>query len=418
MGKSYTVRAVHCDHRASNEEVYRALRRATLPLVRSWEKLRQAKTIAIKFNQEWPIAKVVRFENQYQQLVSESVERAVLRLLRENTTARLLCADAGVQAQWWGISQDQVTTIANILREFDVEFVDANAPPVVWRSVPGGGLMFGSYPIAQRVKNADCVISVQKMKNHAFMGVTLCLKNLFGLTPVMPHGRPRPYYHHLVRMPYMLADLGRIYDPTLCIVDALVGQAEREWGDGVGTGRIVDALIAGDHVIATAACGAYLMGHDPAADWPTPPFHRDRNALLVAAQSGFGTVRLSDIDWVSELPPQPRGVFYAAETDPGETVTTWRRTMCEQALFYRDNRARFAQYTGEYILLQRGEVRWRDRIGDMRVSRRDLAGEWASFAMWLKYVDPDECEAERYEIYERTLAMYASQRAGDSVRST
>jgi len=38
-------------------------------------------------------------------------------------------------------------------------------------------------------------------------------------------------------------------------------------------------------------------GHDPAADWLTPPFQRDRNPLLVAAQSGFGTVDLKDIDF-------------------------------------------------------------------------------------------------------------------------
>ena len=52
--KQYTVRAVHCDHRASDEEVYRQLKRATAPLTRSWDRLRRAKTIAIKFNQDFP----------------------------------------------------------------------------------------------------------------------------------------------------------------------------------------------------------------------------------------------------------------------------------------------------------------------------------------------------------------------------
>jgi hypothetical protein len=263
--------------------------------------------------------------------------------------------------------------------------------------------MFDRYPVAQRVKEADCVVSVQKMKNHAFMGITLCLKNLFGLMPAMPYGRPRPYYHHLVRMPYVLADLGRIYNPALNIIDALVAQAEREWGDGRGMGRIVDGILAGDHVIATDACGAYLMGHNPAADYASPPFLRDRNALLVAAQSGFGTVNLDEIDWVTELMPQPAGVFYAAATDASETVSTWRQTMCEQALLYRDDRQRFAEYAGEYILLQRGEVRWHDRGGDIRVSRRVLAGDFPRYALWLKCVDPEEQEGEHYQLYERTL---------------
>ena len=106
------------------------------------------------------------------------------------------------------------------------------------------------------------------IKNHAFMGVTGCLKNLFGLMPTEPHARPRTYYHHLVRMPGMLADIGRILDPALNIVDALVGQAGQEWSAYEPTdGRIVDALIAGDHVIATDAAMMHLMGHDPRADW-------------------------------------------------------------------------------------------------------------------------------------------------------
>jgi hypothetical protein len=400
----YTVRAVHCDHRAGDEEVYQQLKRATAPLTRSWQRLRRAKTIAIKFNQDWPRDKVPMFEGQRQQLVSDTVARAVLRLLRENTTARILCVDGGVHHMFGAVARvEDATNILHLLHEFDVEYVDCHQAPVAWYPVPGGGLMFDYYPVATRLKEADAVVSVQKMKNHAFMGVTLCLKNLFGLMPMPPYGRPRHYYHHIVRMPYMLADLSRIYNPALNILDALVGQAEQEWGDGVGTGRIVDGLIAGDQVVATDACGAHLMGHDPTADWPALPFRRDRNALLVAAQSGFGTVDLKQIDFESELKPQAEGVFFSRKTDPSETVTAWRRTMCEQALLYASNRSAFAAYAGEYILLQRGEVRWHKKNGDLRESRRVLAGEWPGYSMWLKYVDPQEAEGEHYFVYENTL---------------
>jgi uncharacterized protein (DUF362 family) len=74
------------------------------------------------------------------------------------------------------------------------------------------------------------------MKNHAFMGVTLTLKNLFGLCRESRNGRSRQYFHHLVRMPYMLADIGRLFNPTLNIIDALIGQAGQEWGSGEGQG--------------------------------------------------------------------------------------------------------------------------------------------------------------------------------------
>jgi hypothetical protein len=242
------------------------------------------------------------------------------------------------------------------------------------------------------------------MKNHGYMGITGCLKNLFGLMPGAPYARPRHYYHHLVRMPYMLADIGRIFAPALNIVDALVGQAGMEWGDGEGMARTVNGLMAGDHVIATDTCMAHLMGHDPRADWLTPPFLRDRNALVVAAEGGFGTVDLDEIDFVSELEPQPAGAFFAKAWDSGNTVVTWRRTMAEQGLYYRDHMAELLDYAGEYILLQDGEVRWHAADGIMRTSRRKLAGRYKNHAMFFKYVDPEETEREHYEVYEQVLS--------------
>ena len=143
--------------------------------------------------------------------------------------------------------------------------------------------------------------------------------------PGEPRGHTRTYFHHLVRMPYMLADLGRVFHPTLNIIDGLIGQAGMEWGDGKENGPPVEAdtLIAGDHTIATDACGAHLMGHDPTSDWLAPPFHRDRNALKVAAEGGFGTVDLDEIDFESEV-EAPVGEFYARLTDSMETVHSTR----------------------------------------------------------------------------------------------
>jgi hypothetical protein len=310
----------------------------------------------------------------------------------------------------YGVSNsvEETTTLAHVLREFDVELVDGTQPPYKEVSVPAtpttaGGRMFERYTMIEAAVEADALVSVAKMKNHAYMGVTGCLKNLFGLMPGAPYARPRHYYHHLVRMPYMLADIGRIFNPALNIIDALVGQAEMEWGDGEGTARVVDGLVAGDHVIATDACMAYLMGHDPAADWLAAPFHRDRNPLVVAAEAGFGTVDINDIAYWSELAPQPKGSFYAKEWDSTETVVTWRRTMAEQGLYYRDHMPDLLDYAGEYILLQDGEVRWHAQDGIMRSSRRELAGRHRNHAMFFKFVDPDEREQEHFEVYEQAL---------------
>jgi uncharacterized protein (DUF362 family) len=404
---SYRVRAVHCDYHASDEEVYASLKRATASLDRSWAKLRKATTIAVKFNQDWFRGEEVMFEGHRQQLVDFSVVRAVLRLLRENSTATILVADASAFPRDGGETWVDTTPILPILQELGIEYVDANAAPVQWYEVPGGGQMFRRYPLAQRVVEADAVVSVQKMKNHAFMGVTLCLKNLFGLTTMEPLGRPRHYYHHLVRMPYMLADLGRIYDPALNIIDGMVCQAGEEWGAGEHT-RLPNILMAGDQVVATDACAAHLMGHDPASDWLTPPFHRDRNALLVAAEGGFGTVDLSEIDFESEV-SAPVAAFHAKITDSMDMVKSWRRTTAEQALYYRDHGQRLLDhYAGEYVLLQRGRVRWHGERGRLTRSRRRLSGAHPEEAMWMKYIDPEETEGEHFEVYEQVLQAMTS----------
>lgn len=402
---AYQVRTVHCDHRADDESVYQALSRATAPLERAWARLGRAKRIAVKFNQDKASQRVVMLAGQRQQLVSDSVMRATLRLLRERTSAEIICVDVSFYVMYNGETLANTCNVAPILREFEVPYVDGTQPPYRDIQTPGGGLMFGRYTMMQDLLDADEVVSVATIKNHAFMGVTGCLKNLFGLMPGEPHAHPRTYYHHLVRMPGMLADIGRILDPALNIVDALVGQAGQEWS-AIGTpeGRIVDALIAGDQVIATDAAMMHLMGHDPQADWGTPPFHRDRNPLLVAAESGFGTVDLREVDYISEVAPQPPGTFFAIMTDSPETTSTWRRTMSEQALFYHSNPQVFERYAGEYILLQDGEVRWHEKSGTINVSRRKLSGGNPDHALFFKFVDPSEAEGERYEVYERALA--------------
>ncbi|MGC9469593.1 MAG: DUF362 domain-containing protein [Anaerolineae bacterium] len=401
----YQVRAVHCDHRADDDAVYKALRRATMPLSQAWDKLKSAQRIAIKFNQDYRPDHVPYFEGQRQQLVGDRVARAVIRLLREETDAKLFYTDITAFDRTDDPNPPPTAQLAPLMEELDVAYVNGDRPPHRVYSVPGGGQMFCQYLLPEAVVEADALVNVQRMKNHAFMGVTLTLKNLFGLVPREPHGRSRQYFHHIIRMPYMLADIGRIFNPTLNIVDGLVAQAGREWGDGDGLGRIPNTLIAGDHPVATDAVGMTVMGHDPKADWPTQPYRRDRNAVLVAAEGGFGTVNLDEIDWVSEVDPQPAGAFFSVDMDPAERIVSWRRTTCEQALYYRDHVREFVgRYAGQYILLQEREVRWHDESSILRMSRRKLAGDNPDEAMWLKYVDPDEAEGEHYEVYEQTLA--------------
>ena len=406
--KDYAVRAVRCHHEATEEETYQALVRATAPLEKAWSRLEKADRIGIKMNQDMMPDTMIYHKGLLQQIVCDKAVRASLRLLRERTSAELVCTDVSFYAMYNGYDAQETATALAAMRDYEVEYVDGVRAPQKAYPVPGGGQMLSRYVLPAPAVECDAFVSLAKMKNHEFMGITLCLKNLFGLMPGEPNWHTRHYFHHLVRMPYMLADLGRIFHPALNIIDGLVGQAGQEWGDGREQSPPVEAntLVAGDHTIATDACTAHLMGHDPTSDWLVPPFSRDRNALKVAAEGGFGTVELDEIDFESEL-DAPVGRFYANLTDSMETVQSWQRTTCEQGLFYRDNReALVDEYAGEYILLQEGQVRWHNKVSDLHTSRRKLAGEKPEQAMFMKYVDPEETEGEHFEMYEKNLERF------------
>jgi len=398
MTKDYSVRAVRCDHRASDEEVYEHLKRATDPLTRSWERLEKAGRIALKFNMGQN--EVQMFEGRRRELVDDAVCRAVLRLLRERTSADLVASDTMGYDKPGGPLSPYINYMP-LLEEFGVDYDESNIAPFAEYEVPGGGYMFQRYTLSSVWKEADEVISVAKLKNHLFMGVTLCMKNLFGLTPTIPpEGRVRTYFHHAIRLSYVLPDLARITNPALNIIDATTGQWGREWG---GEGRVTDALIAGDQIVATDACATHLMGHDPTSDWPTPPFRRDRNHVLVAAQGGFGTVDLDKIDLVSEVQAPLNEFDSVAEDDP-EHMATVRETACEQGLFYRDRmQAMIAKYAGEFVYLQDGEVKWNGSDPAHIGSHRDFTGKKPGSALFLKKVDPEEHEGERFDAYEKIL---------------
>jgi len=79
----------------------------------------------------------------------------------------------------------------------------------------------------------------------------------------------------------------------------------------------------------------------------------------VAAEHGFGTVNLEEIDFdMGELQP-PLAEFDSQEMDPSEKIANLRQTACHQALFYRDNQNRLVdRHAGSFIYLQDGEVIW------------------------------------------------------------
>lgn len=217
----------------------------------------------------------------------------------------------------------------------NVEFVDTNyAGPSgkyvrLW--VPGGGMLFKAYDLNRSYTDCDVYVSLAKMKEHATAGVTLSMKNSFGITPAtiygegagidepakvvkgsrgmlhngnrepskvaLPENDPSSPRSPGYRVPRVTADLAIARPIHLAIIDGIstVAGGEGPWIRGC---RSVHAglLIAGTNCVNTDAVATALMGFDPMADHGTAPFERCDSTLKLAEQLGIGTRDLSRIE--------------------------------------------------------------------------------------------------------------------------
>ena len=106
---------------------------------------------------------------------------------------------------------------------------DLKDGPFVGLPLPTG-LMFNNYMVSAELASSDVIVSVAKMKAHRSMGCTLCMKNLFGLTPPSVYGMPRSYLHdRLIRLPRVIVDLALLLKPLLNVVDGITAANHGEW---------------------------------------------------------------------------------------------------------------------------------------------------------------------------------------------
>ena len=149
------------------------------------------------------------------------------------------------------------TGIARVCEEEHVEIV----PFIEAEKVPfPQGVVAKSFELTTVLKRVDGVISLAKMKTHAFTGLTGAVKNLFGLIP----GMRKAGYHLRMQAPEtfsaMLVDLAECVRPRLTIMDAIVAMH----GDGPAAGKKMDVglIISGEDPHALDAFFAEIVGAD------------------------------------------------------------------------------------------------------------------------------------------------------------
>ena len=213
-------------------------------------------------------------------------------------------------------------------------------------TVPGGGLVFPAYDLNHSYEDCDVFVSFAKFKEHSLTGVTLGMKNLFGMTPLSVYGSSSsadepneisfgnrmPILHmgqrqpprsspgevdptsprdDNYRLPRIIVDLVRARPVHLTVLDGIMtlagGQSPNHGHEPVSPG----ILAAGNNVATTSAVAMALMNYDPMAGRGDSPFGPCDSKLQIAEQAGVGTRDLRRIEVVGTPIAEARFDFRA-----------------------------------------------------------------------------------------------------------
>ena len=114
--------------------------------------------------------------------------------------------------------------------------------------------------LPRTVLEADFVVSMPKLKTHHWAGVTLSLKNMFGIVPGSCYGWPKNALHW-AGLTRSILDINSTVRPDFAIVDGIVAMEGN--GPLQGDAKPCGLLVAGDDPVAVDATCARIMGLVP-----------------------------------------------------------------------------------------------------------------------------------------------------------
>jgi uncharacterized protein (DUF362 family) len=217
-----------------------------------------------------------------------------------------------------------------------VEFENTNALGKAKKyarfTVPGQAYMYPGYDLNHAYDETDVFVSMAKLKNHATCGVTLSLKNCFGILPASIYGdsagvdepnekpvdgrlkvghegrrqpsKSAPQELHFgqnhdpgYRVPHIVADISAARPIHLAIIDGVetVTGGEGPWIRGLKPVK-PGVLLAGLNPVCTDAVAMAVMGYSPRTTRGTAPFQTCDNTLLLSEGHGVGTTDLKRIE--------------------------------------------------------------------------------------------------------------------------
>jgi uncharacterized protein (DUF362 family) len=177
------------------------------------------------------------------------------------------------------------TGLGDQLLHRKIPFVDLNRDELTRIELQANYSGLGHLWLPRTVLSSDFIVSMPKVKTHHWAGVTLSLKNMFGIVPGLRYGWPKNILHW-AGIHESILDICATVRPHFVIADAVVAME----GDGPlnGTQHRLNTLVLSDDPVAADSCCIDLLG-----------FPLDRAKHVAEAGRFLGNVSQYSIDFLS-----------------------------------------------------------------------------------------------------------------------
>lgn len=176
------------------------------------------------------------------------------------------------------------------LREQKLAFIDLNRDELIKVPTQANYTGLGQLWLPRTVVASDFIVSMPKVKTHHWAGVTLSMKNMFGIVPGVKYGWPKNVLHWK-GIHRSILDICATVPIHFVIADAIVAMEGN--GPLQGRNRRLGKLVLADDPVAADFTCTRLMGLDPNRVW-----HLDR------ASRFLGNGAPERIDLIAErIPP-------------------------------------------------------------------------------------------------------------------
>jgi uncharacterized protein (DUF362 family) len=151
--------------------------------------------------------------------------------------------------------------LEEMLRDAGSSYVDLNSDAVRKVELLSEYTGLHELYLPETVLGADLLISMPKLKTHHWAGVTLSMKNMFGVVPGAVYGWPKNLLHW-VGIESSILDINAALEmPRFNIVDGIVGMQGN--GPIQGTAVASGVIVFGQDPVAVDSTCARLMNIDP-----------------------------------------------------------------------------------------------------------------------------------------------------------